>query len=62
MALAIDILVAMPRLFFYSEAAFTEVPLLQPVPSASTVNKVNPVNLFFGHRTSVSMPTGPILI
>jgi hypothetical protein len=45
---ALGILEALLRLFFYYEAVFAGVPLLQPMPPASTMNVVNAINLILG--------------
>ena len=39
---------ALLRIFFYYEAAFAGVALLQPMPPASTMEVVNSVNLILG--------------
>jgi len=39
---------ALLRLFFYYEAVFAGVPLLQPMPPAATMDIVNNVNLTLG--------------
>ena len=44
----LGILEALLRLFFYYEAVFAGVQLLQPMPSASTMSVVNPINLALG--------------
>ena len=39
---------ALLRLFFYYEAVFAGVPLLSPMPPASTMQAVNSINLILG--------------
>jgi len=45
---ALGILEGVLRLFFYYEAVFANVQLLQPMPPASTMNIVNTTNLILG--------------
>jgi len=45
---AFGILEGLLRLLFYYEAVFAGVPLLQPMPPASTMNLVNSINLVLG--------------
>ena len=45
---ALGVLEALLRIIFYYEAVFAGVPLLQPMPPASTMNIVNPINLVLG--------------
>jgi hypothetical protein len=44
----LGVLEAILRLFFYYEAVFAGIPLLQPMPSASTMTVVNGINLALG--------------
>jgi hypothetical protein len=44
----LGILEALLRLFFYYEAVFAGVALLQPMPPASTTNLVNSINVILG--------------
>jgi hypothetical protein len=44
----LGILEALLRIFFYYEAVFAHVQLLQPMPPASTMNVINAINLTLG--------------
>jgi hypothetical protein len=44
------------RLFFYYEAVFAGVPLLQPMPSAATMNLINSINLILGLLGLIIVP------
>ena len=45
---ALGIFEGVLRLFFYYEAVFADVQLLQPMPPTSTMNMVNAINLILG--------------